>query len=141
MAMQWILTWARTAFISISRKNIPPPLEHAAFDSQNEAVNFAMSLDHPQRRTVRLHLPGGDIAELAVREAPTLEVDAAVMNNDDGYDWRSIPLRWRLQIVVGIVGWIALCLCGLPSHCAGPLCIARLWDFCCYLRACWTLVE
>ena len=47
MAMQWILTWARTAFISISRKNIPPPLEHAAFDSQNEAVNFAMSLDHP----------------------------------------------------------------------------------------------
>jgi hypothetical protein len=27
-----------------------------------------MSLDHPQRRTVRLHLPGGDIAELAVIE-------------------------------------------------------------------------
>jgi hypothetical protein len=44
------------------------PQEHAAFDSQNEAVNFAMSLDHPQRRTVRLHLPGGDIAELAVIE-------------------------------------------------------------------------
>jgi hypothetical protein len=62
MAMQWILTWARTAF---SRKNIPPPVEHAAFDSQTEAVNFAMSLDYPQRRTVRLHLPGGDIAELA----------------------------------------------------------------------------
>ena len=38
MAMQWILTWARTAFISISRKNIPPPLEHAAFDSQTEAT-------------------------------------------------------------------------------------------------------
>jgi hypothetical protein len=68
MAMRWILTWARTAFISISRKNIPPPLEHAVFDSQTEAVNFAMSLDHPQRRTVRLHLPGGDIAELAVIE-------------------------------------------------------------------------
>jgi hypothetical protein len=68
MAMQWILTWARTAFISISRKNIPPPLEHAAFDSQTEAVKFAMSLDYPQRRTVRLHLPGGDIAELAVIE-------------------------------------------------------------------------
>jgi len=65
MAMQWILTWARTAF---SRKNIPPPVEHAAFDSQTEAVNFAMSLDYPQRRTVRLHLPGGDIAELAVIE-------------------------------------------------------------------------
>jgi hypothetical protein len=58
----------RLPFISISRKNIPPPLEHAAFDSQNEAVNFAMSLDHPQRRTVRLHLPGGDIAELAAIE-------------------------------------------------------------------------
>jgi len=54
MAMQWILTWARTAFISISRKNVPRPLEHAAFDSQTEAVNFAMSLDYPQRRTVRL---------------------------------------------------------------------------------------
>jgi hypothetical protein len=68
MAMQWILTWARTAFISISRKNNPPPLEHAAFDSQTEAVKFAMSLDYPQRRTVRLHLPGDDIAELAVIE-------------------------------------------------------------------------
>jgi hypothetical protein len=33
-----------------------------------EAVNFAMSLDHPQRRTVRLHLPDGDIAELPVIE-------------------------------------------------------------------------
>jgi len=39
-----------------------------AFDSQKEAVDFAMSLDHPQRRTVRLHLPGGNIAELAVIE-------------------------------------------------------------------------
>jgi hypothetical protein len=68
MAMEWVLTWARTAFISISRKNIPPPLEHMAFDSQKEAVDFAMSLDHPQRRTVRLHLPGGNIAELAVIE-------------------------------------------------------------------------
>jgi len=68
MAMQWVLTWARTAFISISSKNISPPLEHAAFGSQTEAVNFAMSLDYPQRRTVRLHLPGGDIAELAVIE-------------------------------------------------------------------------
>jgi hypothetical protein len=47
MAMQWVLTWARTAFISISRKNVPPPLEHAAFDSQTEAVNFAMSLTIP----------------------------------------------------------------------------------------------
>jgi hypothetical protein len=27
-----------------------------------------MSLDYPQRRTVRLHLPGDDIAELAVIE-------------------------------------------------------------------------
>ena len=68
MAMDWVLTWAHTAFISISRKNIPPPLEHAAFDSQTDAVKFAMSLDYPQRRTVRLHLPGGDIAELAVIE-------------------------------------------------------------------------
>ena len=68
MAMRWILTWARTAFVSISRKNLPPPLEHAVFDSQTEAVKFAMSLDYPQRRTVRLHLPCGDIAELAAIE-------------------------------------------------------------------------
>src|SRR5258705_4873877 len=30
---------------------------------------FAMSLDVPQRRTVQLHLPGGDIAELAAAVA------------------------------------------------------------------------
>jgi hypothetical protein len=68
MAMDWVLTWARTAFISISRKNIPPRREEKAFDSQKEAVNFAMSLDYPQRRTVQLHLPDGDIAELLVVE-------------------------------------------------------------------------
>src|SRR5262249_32787921 len=68
MAMDWVLTWARTAFISISRKNIPPRREEKAFDSQKEAVNFAMSLDEPQRRTVQLHLPSGDIAYLAAIE-------------------------------------------------------------------------
>ena len=68
MAMDWVLTWARAAFISIGRKNIPPRREQKAFDSQREAVNFAMSLDVPQRRTVQLHLPGGDIAELTVIE-------------------------------------------------------------------------
>jgi hypothetical protein len=68
MAMDWVLTWARTAFISIGRKNIPPRREQKAFDSQKEAINFAMSLDVPQRRTVQLHLPGGDIAELPIIE-------------------------------------------------------------------------
>ena len=68
MAMDWVLTWARTAFISISRKNIPPRREEKAFDSQKEPVNFAISLDVPQRRTVQLHLPDGDIAELLVVE-------------------------------------------------------------------------
>ena len=68
MAMDWVLTWARTAFISISRKNIPPRREEKAFDSQKEPVNFAISLDVPQRRTVQLHLPDGDIAELLVLE-------------------------------------------------------------------------
>jgi hypothetical protein len=68
MAVDWVLTWARTAFISISRKNIPPRREEKAFDSQKEPVNFAMSLDVPQRRTVQLHLPDGDIAELLVVE-------------------------------------------------------------------------
>src|SRR5262249_39101457 len=37
-------------------------------DSQKEAVNFAMSLDEPQRRTVQLRLPGGDVANLAAIE-------------------------------------------------------------------------
>ena len=53
------------------------------------------------------------------------------MNDDNGIDWR----------VVGIVLFAAMAACGLPSHCAGALCVARLWDFCCYLRACWVMLE
>jgi hypothetical protein len=68
MTDKWVLTWARTAFITIGSKNDPLFREHLAFDSQNEAVDFAMSLDDPQRRTVQLHLPCGDIAELQVIE-------------------------------------------------------------------------
>ena len=64
----WVLTWARTAFVTIGRKNGPPRREQIAFDSQEGAVDFAMSLDDPQRRTVQLHLPNGDIAELSVIE-------------------------------------------------------------------------
>jgi hypothetical protein len=37
-------------------------------DSQKEAVNFAISFDEPHQRTVQLHLPGGDIAELPIIE-------------------------------------------------------------------------
>jgi len=36
--------------------------------AKKEAINFAMSLDVPQRRTVQLHLPGGDIAELPIEQ-------------------------------------------------------------------------
>ena len=63
------------------------------------------------------------------------------MNDDNGFDWRFTPLRWRILFVVGTVLWIAMALWGLPSHCDGSLCVARLWGFCCYLRACWVLVE
>jgi hypothetical protein len=63
------------------------------------------------------------------------------MNDDNGIDWRFIPLRSRILIVVGIVVFAAMAACGLPSHCAGALCVARLWDFCCYLRACWVLLD
>ena len=66
------------------------------------------------------------------------------MNDDPEIDWRFLPLRSRVLVVVNIIlftVFIAIVLCGLPSHCAGPLCVARLWDFCCYLRACWVLVE
>jgi hypothetical protein len=68
MADTWMLTWARTAFVTIGRKNSPSIREHLAFDSQDLAVDFAMSLDHPQRRTVQLHLPNGDIAGLPAIE-------------------------------------------------------------------------
>ena len=68
MTDKWVLTWARTAFVAIGCKNDLLFREHLAFDSQNEAVDFAMSLDDPQRRTVQLHLPSGDIFELSVIE-------------------------------------------------------------------------
>ena len=64
MADKWIVTWERTAFVSTGRRKIPPSRERKTFDSQKEAVNFAMSLDEPQRRTVQLHLPDGDIVYL-----------------------------------------------------------------------------
>jgi hypothetical protein len=65
MADQWVLTWARVAFVPVFvHKNNPPPTEHMAFDSQKDAVDFAMSLDNPQRQTAQLHLPCGDIADL-----------------------------------------------------------------------------
>ena len=67
MTDTWVLTGARAAFLAIGRKK-KPPLEGIAFDSQDEAVDFAMSLDYPQRRTVQLHLPNRDIAELPVIE-------------------------------------------------------------------------
>jgi hypothetical protein len=65
MAHKWVLTWERIAFVPIGRRHMRMPRnERKTFNSQKEAVNFAMSLDHPQRRTVQLHLPGGDIAYL-----------------------------------------------------------------------------
>jgi hypothetical protein len=39
--------------------NRPPPPNHKAFDSQREAVHFAMGLTDAERRTAQLHLPGG----------------------------------------------------------------------------------
>ena len=62
MAHKRVVTW--TASVPIGRRNIPPSRERKTFDSQKEAVNFAISLDEPQRRTVQLHLPDGDIAYL-----------------------------------------------------------------------------
>ena len=67
MTDAWVLSWERAAFL-IGRKNSPPRREHLVFGSQKEAVDFAMSLDDPQRRTVQLHLPNGDIAKLSAIE-------------------------------------------------------------------------
>ena len=69
MAYKWVVTWERTSFLPIGGRNIGPSRERKTFDSQKEAVDFAMGLDEPQRRTVQLHLPGcGDVAELPVIE-------------------------------------------------------------------------
>jgi hypothetical protein len=57
------------------------------------------------------------------------------MNDDNGFDWRFMSLRTRILVVVGTVLWFAMALCGLPSHCTGALCVARLWDFCGYAPA------
>jgi hypothetical protein len=65
MAAKWVVTWERTALLSTGRRKIPPSRERKTFDSQREAVNFAMSLDDPQRRWVQLHLPDGDVAYLS----------------------------------------------------------------------------
>jgi hypothetical protein len=64
MVDKWVLTWARIAFVPFGRKNGPPFREQKAFDCESDAIDFAMSLDVPQRRTAQLHLPCGDIAEL-----------------------------------------------------------------------------
>jgi hypothetical protein len=56
------------------------------------------------------------------------------LNNDNWPDWRDMPPRWRILIVVFAVVWLALSLCGLPSlivHCAPVgllLLLARLLD-------------
>jgi hypothetical protein len=68
MAAKWVVTWERTALLSTGRRKIPPSRERKTFNSQREAVNFAMSLDEPQRQTVQLPLPGRGVAYLAAIE-------------------------------------------------------------------------
>jgi len=67
MTDKWVLTWARAAFIAISR-NSARLRERLVFDSLKQAIDFAMSLDEPQRQTVQLYLPNGDIADLPAIE-------------------------------------------------------------------------
>ena len=66
MTDKWVLTWARAAFIAIGRKDSARLRERLEFDSQKAAIDFAMNLDDPQRQTVQLYLPNGDIADLPV---------------------------------------------------------------------------
>jgi hypothetical protein len=63
-----VLTWARGAFIAICRENSARLRERLEFESQKGAIDFAMSLDAPQRQTVQLYLPNGDIADLPAIE-------------------------------------------------------------------------
>ena len=63
MPDKWVVSWERTAFVvPMGGRNTQPRPERKAFDSQKEAVNFAMSLDDAKRRTAQLHLPSGDSA-------------------------------------------------------------------------------
>jgi hypothetical protein len=68
MTDKWVLTWARAAFITIGRKDSARLRERLEFDSEEEAIGFAMNLDDPQRQAVQLYLPSGDIADLPVIE-------------------------------------------------------------------------
>ena len=68
MKDKWVLTWARAAFIRISRKGSAGLRERLEFDSEKSAIDFAMSLDNPQRQTVQLYLPNGDTADLPMIE-------------------------------------------------------------------------
>jgi hypothetical protein len=68
MTDKWVLTWARAAFITISRENSARLRERLEFDSEREAIDFAMHLDDPQRQTVQLYLPNGDIADLPMQD-------------------------------------------------------------------------
>ena len=55
MPDKWVVSWERTAFVvPMGGRNIQPRPERKAFDSQKEAVNFAMSLDDAKRRTAQL---------------------------------------------------------------------------------------
>jgi hypothetical protein len=80
MAYKWVLTWERTDFVPIGRRHMRTPRhERKTFDTPEEAVNFAMSLDEPQRQTAQLHLPNGYIAYL-----PTIEqMYAGYQKRDD----------------------------------------------------------
>ena len=66
MPDKWVVSWERTAFfVPMGGRNIQPRPEWKAFDSQKEAVNFAMRLEDTKRRTAQLHLPGGASAYLS----------------------------------------------------------------------------
>ena len=68
MTDKWVLTWARAVFITRSRKNSARLRERLEFDSEKGAIDFAMDLDDPQRQTVQLYLPNGNVADLPVIE-------------------------------------------------------------------------
>jgi hypothetical protein len=66
MTDQWVVTWEGTTAFAVVGSKIPPSTRnHKAFDSQKEAVNFAMGLTDAKRQTIQLHMPGGVIAYLA----------------------------------------------------------------------------
>jgi len=69
MTDEWIVSWLLVEVRHVHRgASITPKREHKSFDSQKDAVSFAICLLEPLRRSAELHMPGGQPVGIAVIE-------------------------------------------------------------------------